>query len=150
MATSFLKIQEDLTCALKENDRVKVSTLRFLISAFNNAKIAKGSELTDDEIEKEITKDAKRHRESIAAFKKGNRDDLVEKESRELKILEVYLPEKISESELAKIIDEVISESGAKKISDIGMVMGKAMEKVEGRADGKLVSGIVRSKLQSD
>jgi uncharacterized protein YqeY len=150
MATLFSKIQEDLNCALKEDDKIKVSTLRLLISAFNNAKIAKGSELTDEEITKEIAKEAKRHQESIEAFKKGAREDLVNKESQELKVLEVYLPKKISETELIKIVDEVISESGAKGMSEMGNVMGKVMAKVEGRADGRVVSDVVRSKLQSN
>jgi len=147
MANLLSRITWDLNSALKQKDEIRVSTLRFLIAGLGNARIAKGSDLDDDEVLEEIAKDAKRHRESIEAFEKGGRNDLVEKEKTELAILEEYLPEQLPESEIKKIVDEAIVNTHASAITDMGKVMAEVMPKVKGRADGSMVSAIVKAKL---
>jgi len=141
------KIHKELTDALKQKDEVRVSTLRFLISHLENARIAKGADLGDGEILDEIAKDAKRHRESIDAFKKAERSELVSAETAQLKVLEGYLPKQLSGEEIGKIVDEVISELSPSSIADTGKVIGAVMSRVKGQADGALVSAIVKEKL---
>lgn len=141
------QISAELNEALKAKDDVKVSTLRFLISGLNNAKIAKGGELTDEEVVREIGKEAKRHKESISAFEAGGRTELVEKEKAELAILEKYLPAQLSEAELEKMVDEAITASGASGIGDMGKVIGQVMGRAGASADGTVVAQIAKQKL---
>lgn len=141
------RLQEDLNRALKDRDEIAVSTLRMALSNLKNARIAKGADLTDDDAVAEISKDAKRHKESIAAFEAGGRDDLAEKEKRELEVLSKYLPVAFSDSELTKMVDEAISALGAGSISDLGRVVGAVMSSGGARADGARVSQIARAKL---
>ncbi len=140
-------IEEDLRNSLKEKNEVATSTLRLLISEIKNARIAKGNDLTDEEITSVIQKNAKKHKESIEAFEKANRDELVNKEKSELEVLKKYLPEQITPQEVERIVDEVISQTGASVIADMGKVMGGVMGKLKGQADGNLVSEIVAKKL---
>ena len=149
MDNLFSKIQKDLADALKQKDEVKTSTLRLVISEVGNARIAKGEELTDEDITQVISKEAKKRQESITAFKKGERADLAEKEEKELLILKTYLPEPISDEELLKIVDSQIAEVGAKDMKDLVKVMSAVLSKVKGRAEGSAVSAIVKSKLSS-
>ncbi|MBI2012757.1 GatB/YqeY domain-containing protein [Candidatus Curtissbacteria bacterium] len=141
------RLNEDLKSALKSKDETAVSTLRFLIAKIHNAKIAKGEELSDEEIIAEIGKEAKRHKESIDAFEKGGRAELVAREKAELEIIYRYLPKQIPKEEIEKVVDQVISELGEAGPRDIGKVIGAVMAKVRGQADGALVSTIVREKL---
>src|SRR5436190_1530791 len=98
MAALLEQLNSDLIEAQKARDTNKVNTLRFLLSQVHNVKIAKGSELNDQEVEGEIVKDVKRHRESIIAYEGGNRADLAEKEKTELTVLEKYLPEPLTDA----------------------------------------------------
>lgn len=141
------QINKELIESLKAKDEVKVSTLRMLSAAFKNAEIAKGGELTEEEIIGQISKSAKQHKESIAAYEAGGRQDLVDREKEELEILEKYLPKQMNEEEIAKIVVEVIGQTGAIGVSDTGKVIGAVMAKVKGMADGNIVSRIVREKL---
>ena len=141
------RIGEDLKQALKEGDEIKVSTLRFLISKINNSKIAKGKDLTDEEIIGEIAKEVKRHQESIEAYKKGNRADLVDKEGKELAILKGYLPEPLTDEELETMVDEAISLLDAKSPNDSGRVIKAVLSSASIRADGAKVAQIVKKKL---
>ena len=141
-------IQDVLKEALKSGQKTKVSVIRMLISEINNKKISdQVKELSDEKIIGLIQKMVRQHKESIAQFKEGNRQDLVDKETEELKVLEEYLPEELSREELEKIISEVITETGATSPKDMGTVMGEVMGRVKGRADGKLISEIVKEKL---
>ena len=149
MDNLFSKIQKDLTDAMKQKNEIKTSTLRLVISEVGNARIAKGGELTDEDITQVISKEAKKRQESIEAFKKGERADLAEKEEKELAILKTYLPEPISDEELLKIVDSQISEVGARDMKDLGKVMSAVLSKVKGRAEGSAVAIIVKSKLSS-
>ena len=147
MAKLFDQISQDLNTALKQRDAARVSTLRYLISHLNNARIAKGGDLNDDNVTLEIVKDAKRHKESIEAFDKAKRQDLVNQESSQLKILEEYLPAQLNDNEIAKIVDETIALLGQIGPGDMAKVMGQVMAKVKDQADGAVVSGIVKEKL---
>ena len=147
MANLLDSIKGDLVAALKLSDATAVSTLRFLLAAIQNARIEKGGELTEGEILSQIQKDAKRHKESIEAFKAGGREDLVSKENAELEILNKYLPAQMSEEQVAKIVEEVIAQTGASSAGDIGKVMGGVMAKIGTQADGGTVSQIVKLKL---
>lgn len=140
------QINQDLNQALKERDVITVSILRFLLSGIHNAKIAKGGDLTDEEVTGEIGKEAKRHKESIAAYEKTARVDLVDKEKAELEILEKYLPAQLSDEEITKIAKEVIGTLDFGP-GDTGRVIGQIMAKVKGRADGAKVSEIVKRLL---
>src|SRR3990170_1637094 len=105
MDNLFAKIQQDLVESLKQKNEIKTSTLRLVISEIGNARIAKGGDLTDEDIAQVIAKEAKKRQESIGAFKKGERQDLAEKEEKELSILKTYLPAQIAQDELIKIVD---------------------------------------------
>jgi len=146
MAT-LVQLEEDLRNSLKEKNVVATSTLRLLISEIKNARIAKGKELTDEEISSVVQKSAKQHKESIEAFEKANRDELVDREKAELEVLKKYLPEQITGQEVERIVDEVISQTGVSNIKEMGKVMGQVMGKLKGQADGNLVSEIVAKKL---
>ncbi|MBI2022149.1 GatB/YqeY domain-containing protein [Candidatus Daviesbacteria bacterium] len=141
------KIQENLKQAQLKRFEVEVLTLRLLISEINNAKIQKGSDLTEDEIVSVIQREAKKRREAIEGFRKGDREELAQKEESELKILESYLPEELSSEELTKIVEDAINDVGAKNLAEMGKVMEAVMGKVKGRADGGTVSQLVREKL---
>lgn len=142
------KIEQDLISAMKARDAVRVSTLRMLKSALQMVKIDKRLEqLEDADALGVISKEVKKHRDSIEGFQKGNRADLVGKETQELQILEAYLPKALSEEELVRIVSEVIQKAGASTKADMGKVMKLVMSEVAGRADGRRVSELVAQKL---
>ncbi|MGB9667371.1 MAG: GatB/YqeY domain-containing protein [Thermosulfidibacteraceae bacterium] len=141
------RISNDMKEAMKNKDSVKVSALRLLLSEIKNKEIDKRGDLSDEEILAVIQKAVKQREESIEHYRKGNREDLVEKEMRELEILKSYLPDSLSHEELERIIDETIKEVGALGIKDMGKVMKALMPKVKGRADGKVVNEKVRERL---
>lgn len=138
---------DEMRAAMKERDSVKVATLRMLMTSIKNAEVSKIGELTDDETLEVVAKEAKRRRESIEAYQSASRDDLVERESAELKVLEAYLPAGLSHDEVAALVDEAISETGASSPKQMGEVMKVLMPKIRGRADGSLVSALVKLKL---
>lgn len=142
------KLADDMKAAMKAGDALRVSVIRLVRSEVRNAEIAKGDSLTEDEVMEVVAKEAKRRREAIEQFQKGNRADLVEKETAELQLLLQYLPEQLDQAEVVRIAREVISELQAASKSDKGKVMSVLMQRVRGRADGKLVSQIVDSLLE--
>ncbi|MFH1837673.1 MAG: GatB/YqeY domain-containing protein [Candidatus Omnitrophota bacterium] len=143
-----IKIMEELKTALKGGDKVKVSVIRMLISEIKNKKIAeKVKELNDDQILGIMRKTIKKHEESIDQFGKAGREDLVEKETREANILKGYMPEEMSEEEISKIVAQEIEEVDAKSMKDMGRVIKAVLDKTSGRADGKIVSVLVKNKL---
>jgi len=149
------KIESDLKAAMKLKDTVASGALRMVVAAVKNKeiddvgikKLKLGESLDDAGVLKVIQTLAKQRQESIDMFKKGGRDDLVQKETAELALLERYLPSRMPEGEIEKIVAEAISQSGAAGMKDIGNVMKLVMPKTAGRADGKLVNEIVRRKL---
>ncbi|UCB56530.1 MAG: GatB/YqeY domain-containing protein [Candidatus Omnitrophota bacterium] len=145
------KIESDFKEALKRKDTIAISTLRMLKAAIHNKQIEKkGEKLQEAEVVKIISKQVQQHQDSIEQFKKGNRQELVEKETKELQILKKYLPEQLSSEEITKVVDKVIAETGAKDKSDFGKVMKTAMAHFKGQADGKLVSQIVSARLNKE
>jgi len=142
-------LQNDMKSAMKSQDPTRVGCLRMLIAEIKKREIDKRSPLDDSEIQKVISTLLKQRGESILAFEKGGRADLVEKEKAEMAVLKAYLPEQLSSSEVEALVALAIQESGASGAADIGKVMKLALAKAEGRADGKLVNEIARKKLSS-
>ena len=141
------EIRNDLKDAMMKKEQLRVSTLRLLISAMKNQQIEKGEELTDEEIISVLSTEAKKRRESVEEYKKGDRTDLAEKEEAEIKIVETYLPEQLSDEDVQKLVSEAIADTGAESKKDMGKVMQQLMPKIKGRADGRKVSQIVTEKL---
>ena len=159
------KILQDLKTAQKARDELSLTTLRMLKAALNNKHIEKRtkltkdknestqdlekeSELSEEEIIKVISSEVKKRKESIESFEKGKRQDLVEKEKKEMEVLQNYLPEQLSEEQLKKIVQESITELGAADIKDMGRVIKQVMDKVGVRADGSQVASLVKEYLQ--
>lgn len=144
------KIQTDLKTALKEGDKLKVSTLRLLVAAIKDKeiKLQKRGTLKDEEVLSVIQKQVKQRKESIEAYQKAERPELADKESQELEFLNNYLPQQKSPEELEKVIDEVIGKIGASGPKDFGKAMGLIMSQLKGQVDGNLISQLVRQKLQ--
>ncbi len=141
------KIKQDLVNAMKAGRKDEVSTLRTVLAQVKNERISLGRELENEDITKVLMNAAKKRKDSIVMFKQGNRQDLVDKEEKEVSYIERYLPEQMSDEEIAEIVDKVIAESGASSMKDIGKVMGLAMAQLKGKADGKKVQAIVRDRL---
>ncbi|MCF7740782.1 MAG: GatB/YqeY domain-containing protein [Candidatus Marinimicrobia bacterium] len=141
------EITQDMKKAMKSKEKERMQVLRLLRSDLKKAKIDKRGEFTEEDAQQVINKAAKNRRESIESYKKGDRQDLVEEEQKELEVIEEYLPEQMSDDEIKELIDQVIEETGASGMQDMGKVMGTIMPKVRGKADGSKVQAIVRSKL---
>lgn len=144
------KIKNDLKEAMKSKDALKVSCLRMILADMKNTAIAKQEELKDEDIVQIFQKQMKQRKDSIESFKKGNRQDLVDKETKELKIIQEYLPEQLPASEIAKIVKEAIAKTGVTDKKDMGKVMGAVMPKVKGRANGKLINQEVIKQLSAN
>ena len=143
------RIGEELKSAMKAQDAARVSTLRMLKSEVNAAAIKLGKNfLEDGEIFEVIQRMLKAHQESVEAFTKGARADLVEKEKKEIELLKVYLPPAMGEEELKGIIKGAIGELKVSGPLAMGQVMKAVMPKIKGRADGKLVNQLVTQLLQ--
>ena len=150
MSSLLEKIKTDLTAAQKERDELLVSTLRYFLSAVKDREIElrpQGKEIDDVEVVSLIEKQIKQRKESIAEFEKAQRQDLVEKETKEMGILSAYMPAQMSEEEVQKLVDEAVSQSGATTQSDMGKVMALLMPQTKGKADGAMVSRMVKEKL---
>ena len=146
------KLQEELKQSMLAKDDLKTSVLRMLLSAINYFEIQKGGAgytATDEDVISVISSQAKQRKDSIEEFKKAGRQELADKEKKELEILQVYMPAQMSEEEVKKLVDEAVSQTGATTMADIGKVMGALMPKVKGKADGNLVSTLVKQALTS-
>jgi uncharacterized protein len=141
------KITEDMKQAMKAGDTVKRDTLRMLLSSVKNAANAKLAPLDEAEVVAVVAKDVKRHLESIDAYKKGSRPDLVAKEEAEMAILQKYMPAQMSRGEIVNIVKEVIAAVGAKGPGDKGKVMQQVMPKLKGKAEGKEINEVVMQLL---
>ncbi len=141
-------LQTDLVLALKSGDKVASETVRLIIAAIKNFEIdayppGSTGTLTDADVLSVLQKQVKKHRESIAAYTAGNRQDLVSKEQVQLAIVERYAPKELTDEELTQIVDEVVGGGD----TNFGNVMKHVISKVGGRADGKRISEVVRQKL---
>ena len=142
-------IREALTKALKGQQKTEVATLRLLLSEIKNAEIAQQKPADDSKVLDVIAREAKRRRESIEAFSRGNRADLVAQEEAELAILMSYLPEQMSRDEIISVARQVVDAVGARGPGDKGRVMSQLMPQVKGKADGREVSDIVSELLSA-
>jgi hypothetical protein len=141
------QLTEDMKQAMKAREKLKLSTIRMLISQLKNERIDSGKDLTPDEEIQVLMNAAKKRKEAIEAYQAANRQDLLEKEQQELEIIRHYLPAQLSDEEIEQQINEIIQTSGASNIKDLGKVMSEAMKVLKGRADGKKVQQLVREKL---
>lgn len=144
------QLKVELKEAMLKKDTVKTSVLRMIISSLGYYEIQKGGagyEATDEDVLAVLQREAKQHRDSIEQFSSANRTDLVEKETTELNILQAYLPKQMSEDEIRNEVKDAIIKSQAKTAADMGKIMGVLMPKVKGKADGGLVSKIVKEEL---
>jgi hypothetical protein len=149
------RIKIDLNSGIVGKRELEVSVLRQLLAAVLNKekekrfklKEEKEIHLTEEELAEVISSEAKKRREAIDFFVKGDRPSLAEKEKKELEILERYMPEQMSEQDLKKLVEEAVKKTGAQTMKDMGRVMAELMPKIKGRADGNLVSKIVKELL---
>ena len=148
-----MSLKETLTAAMKESmkakDTVRLSTVRMTLAAIKNKEIAEGGELDDAAVTAIMSTMVKQRREAAEAFRAGNRLELAEKEEVELLILQSFLPEQLSEDEVRELVDAVVVELDASSMKDMGGVMKVLTEKTRGRADGKLVSELVKKRLMA-
>jgi uncharacterized protein YqeY len=141
------QIDVDIKSAMKSGAKDKVSALRMLTAALKNKQIEKRAPLVDGEIVDTVRSLIKQRKDSIEQFAKGGRQDLVDKETAEVAVLEVYLPQQMAREEIEKIVREVIAQTGAQGAKDMGKVMKALVPLLAGRADNKLVSELVKSSL---
>jgi uncharacterized protein len=146
MATLDL-LKKDMKTSMLEKDSVRLGTLRMVISDLKNREIDKRGPLEEGEVMETLGSIIKKRRDAIAEAEAVGRSDIAEKEKAELKFIEGYLPEQLSGAELAAIVDAAVAESGAASPADMGKVMRVLMPQVKGRADGKEVNDLVRSRL---
>jgi len=143
----FTQIQEDIKTALRGGERLKLTTLRILLSVIKQREKDTGKEITDEEILPLIEKQVQLRKEAAELYKEADRSELLMKENEEAAILQGYLPEKLDTPELTKIIETIISTIGAETIQDMGQVMGKLKSQSQGSIDMKQASNIVRTLL---
>ena len=141
------EIQKDMYKAMKEKEKERINALRNIIGKLKYKYIDKGDKLTEQEEIKVIQSLAKQRRESIEMYKQGGRKDLVETETKELSIIEEYLPQAMSEEEVRRLVRKTVKETGADSMSDLGKVMPLVMKKGAGKVDGKIAQEILREFL---
>ena len=145
------QIGEDIKTAMKAKDKVRLQTVRGIKKAILDKEVElrpKGQDsLTPVQEIELLSQQAKQRRDSIEQFTNAGRDELAEKEGQELAIIETYLPEQVSDTEVEAIIDKIIAGSGATSLKDLGKVMGPAMKELKGKADGKKIQELVKGKL---
>ena len=142
-------LQEELKAAMKAKDKATLTGLRNIIGKLKAQRIDKGEDLTDQECIQILQSSVKQLKDSIEQYEKGGRDDLAKVEAFELKLIEKYLPEQLSEEEIRISVQKTIKSTGAKSMQDMGRVMGSVMKNLAGAVDGKVVKKIVQEKLSS-
>ncbi len=140
-------IRKDMFLASKEGFVEKSDILKMALASIKNAEIEKGDSLDDSEIEKILRKEVKKIKDSIEQFEKMGRVDLLEKEKKQLDVLNSYLPELLSDEEVENIVRRKVEELGVKDMREMGKVMGAVMQELNGKADGTVVRNIVQSLL---
>jgi uncharacterized protein YqeY len=144
----FEQINTDIKNAMLAKEKEKLEALRAVKAAFMVAKTEKGnSELTEDKEIQIVQKLVKQRLDTAEVYKQNNRPELAEKEEAEAKIIAVYLPKQLSEDEITAEVKAIIEQTGASSMKDMGKVMGMASKKLAGKADGKIISGIVKQML---
>jgi uncharacterized protein YqeY len=141
------QLDADLKTAMRDKDTVRLSVVRMLKSAIKYREIEVMKPLDDAGVLQVITQEIKRHKDSVEQYRAGNRADLVEKEEAEIAILQGWLPAQLTEAEVRARVDAVVQQVGAKGPKDMGAVMKALLPEVQGKADGKLVSELVKARL---
>jgi uncharacterized protein len=142
------QIIADMNASMKAKDAARTSTLRMLKAAIMNRQIEKGGELTEDELSKLLRSQVKQRRDSIEQYQKAGRQELVDKESAEVAVIESYLPQAASAKEIDQAVAAAVAETGATSMKEMGALMKAVMTRLEGRnADGRAVSEAVKRKL---
>lgn len=141
------RLLEDLKEAMKEKNEVKKNTIQMARAGILQIEKDKGIELNNEQIVELIAKEVKKRRDSIADYERGGREDLVNQIKAEISYLEVYLPKQLSKEEITEIVKQVISETGAESMKDMGKVMKGAKEKIGAAADGKTINDVVKELL---
>ena len=141
------ELEADLKEAMKERDTARRDALRLILNAFALRRRSSSDPLHDEEELQVLQRERKRRQEAIEAFRAGGREAQAEAEEAELEVLEEYMPEPLSDDELERIVDDAIAEVGATSLRDLGRVMADVMPQIAGRADGSVVSQLVREKL---
>lgn len=142
------RLQDDWKLAMKNKDNFRAGVISMARAAVLQSEKTDGKALDDEQVIDVISREVKQRRESIAEFEKGNRPDLVEQAKKEIEILLDYLPQQLTEDEIHEMVREAIVEVGANSIKDMGKVMSVIQPRVKGRADGKIVSQIVKEQLK--
>ena len=141
------RLMADLKAALRDKDETRKNAIRMALAALKNARVDKNADLTEEEVIAVLAKEVKQRRETLEEFEKVGRDDVVAAESAAIEILQGYMPQMLSEDEIAGLAHRAIAETGASGPKQMGQVMRVLMPQVQGRADGRKVSEIVRSLL---
>lgn len=141
------RLDQDMKSAMRERAQLKLDTIRMLKSSIKYREIELMKPLDDAGIHGVIATEIKRRRDSVEAYKAGNRQDLADKEQQEAEILQAYLPQQLTEAEVREKVDEAVKKVGAQSMKDMGAVMKALMPEVQGRADGKTVSELVKVRL---
>lgn len=141
------KIEQDFVTAYKAKDQLTVAVLRMLKTAIKNRQIERKRELSDDEILDVVARQLKQRQEADEQFRAAGRGDLADKEASEAEMLRAYLPAQLSREELTALVDQVVSETGAAGMKDMGRVMKAITDAYKGRVDGKIVSELVKARL---
>ena len=143
------KLQSDLTDAIRSQDAVKSGTIRMLLAAITNEEVAGKSArvLSDAEVITVLSREAKKRREAVEAYTNAKRDDLANKEKEEAAVIALYLPEQLSEADIKKLIADAIAETNASGPAGMGLVMKVLQPKIAGKADGGVVSSLVKAAL---
>jgi uncharacterized protein YqeY len=145
--TTAEQLTDDMKASMKAGDQERTGVLRLLRGALKNEEIKSGHTLSEDESLKVLQREAKQRRDSIEAYQNAGRADLADKEQAELEVVSEYLPQAMSERELSEVVDEVVAETGAAGMAQMGQVMGAVMKRVGAKADGSMVSRLVKEKL---
>jgi uncharacterized protein YqeY len=140
-------LSEEIKDALRAGQKVRLGALRLLSAAIKNREVELRREITDEEFLEVAARQVKQRTESIEAYEKGGRDDLVRKESEERDTLKAYLPAQLSDEEISALVDEAIAATGASSVRELGKVMGYVMGKAKGRVDGGQVQQKARERL---
>ena len=141
------RLSNEIRAAMKSGDRTRLATMRLLAAAVKNREVEVGHDLSEEEFVEVVTREAKRRREAVDAYTKGDRPELAEKERAEAAILQAYLPEQLSEDEVRGLIEEAIEATGADGPGEVGKVMAWIMARHRGRVDGSKVNAMARERL---
>ena len=141
------RIQEDMKAAMKGGDKSRLAVIRLIMAAIKQREVDERIELNDEQVLAVLDKMVKQRRDSIRQYSDAGRDDLAGAEQAEIEVIQEYLPEALSDEEIAAIVEQAIADTGAASMKDMGKVMGKVKPQVQGRADMGAVSALVKQKL---